>query len=77
MKKEFQVYDKVWVIYNNNIKEKIIYSKTGYMNFLKNGIDYNYTLVNGVLGAGVNPNKGIPYTTEEIFKTKQELIDSL
>jgi len=71
------VYDKVWLIENNQIQQKMIYSKTETMNFSKTDVDWSYKLVDGVLGAGVLPNREVGYDISEIFATKDELVASL
>jgi hypothetical protein len=70
---DFKVYDKVWVMHNNKPIEQMIYSKTEKMNFSKNGIETEYKVVSGTYGACDERSR----IYKKVFKTKEELIESL
>lgn len=74
-KDRLEIYDNVWVMYNNSPEQKMIYSRTEVMNYAKNGTDIEYRLVVGACGASdVN---AIKFSRDKIFLTKEELVKSL
>jgi hypothetical protein len=73
----FSIYQEVWVMECNVPEIKTVYSITERMNHMKTGTEFVYTLVDSQIGAGVGDNKGFTYDQKHMFKSKQELIDSL
>ena len=73
----FNVYDEVWVLEGNKLTKKMVYSVTESMAICSNDTIKRYTLVNGRLGAGVGWNKEVPWCSDGMFDSKEELISSL
>jgi len=74
-KDRLEIYDNVWVMYNNTPMKKRIYSRTEVMNHAKNGNDIEYRIVDGICGASdVN---AIKFSRDKIFSTKEDLVKSL
>ena len=74
---KYDIYDNVWVMFNNMTVERLVYSKTHTMNLGKNGVDTTYKLVESTVGVDHGGNMSIQYNSRFIFKTKEELIASL
>ena len=77
--KVFKVYDKVWVIENNQLREKIVFAVIESMDFYKRKdiTEKRYKLVSGLIGTGWGSNEGTEYSSVSMFNTKQDLINSL
>ncbi len=73
----FKVYDKVWIMENNQPKQKMIFAVVESMAFLKKGTETHYRLVDGTFGAGWGNNEGIRREAKDMFSTKSELLESL
>lgn len=70
----FNVYDIVWYMQNNALRQKIIFAVIDSMNDNKDGVERIYRLV---IGAGWGNNSGIVVEESKIFKTKEDLLKSL
>lgn len=71
LKTKFNVGDSVWFIYNNKVENKEIYS-----------IDINVNSKNTVINYDISLFPEKPHATTKkpentVYKTKQELLDSL
>jgi hypothetical protein len=78
-KKVFKVCDKVWVFRNNKAKEMFVFAVIESMGFYKkkDETEKHYRLVDDSCGAGWGNNEGVRFESGSMFKSKQELIDSL
>jgi hypothetical protein len=72
--KEFEVYDKVWTILDNKVKQIVIYSviKTA---STPAGVHVSYRAVNDLFGA--NMSNSYVVDPDYIFASKEELLESL
>lgn len=77
--RKFNVYDKVWVMEYNKPKEKRIATIIETSNYLKNGVDYRYHLVNSFIGYIFDFNNDYKkcYDEDNIFSSKEELMKEL
>ena len=73
----FKVYDAVWVMDNNEPVKKLVFAVVESMSSFKVGTETYYLLVDSRLGAGWGNNSGIRRTSNEMFATKELLIQSL
>ena len=78
-KRKFNPGDTVWVMSNNNPKEKLIFAVVESLSTFPWGDanEFSYHLVNERYGTGWGNNEGIKYSEDRIFSSKEELIDSL
>lgn len=72
---ELKVYDECWVMLNNKIEKRIIYSVIECMNLKKTGVDRSYTVMSELCGA--IEGRDIPLHDADVYKNRQSLIDSL
>lgn len=72
-----KVYDKVWIMENNAPKEKLIFAVIESMDFGKQGTEITYRLVDSSVGAGWGNNEGIGCSEENMFDSKEDLLNSL
>lgn len=72
-----KVYDKVWVMKNNEPRELMIFCVMESMNYAKDGTDIYYLLVKEVCGTGWGNNEGTRYHSDNVFKSKTKLLYSL
>jgi hypothetical protein len=75
MIKDGKVYDEVWIMEYDKPRKKLIYSVVDEMSWFKTGTDRYYNLVGERCGAS-NSNS-IMRKPENIFRTKEELVNSL
>jgi hypothetical protein len=73
----FKVYDKVWVMHNSKPKEFIVFAVVEYMDFYKRETETFYRVVSETCGAGWGNNEGVRVSSEDVFRTKKDLIKSL
>lgn len=73
----FNVYDKVWVLYNNRPIKMTVFAVIDSMNYWKTGTERLYRLAGSRIGAGWGNNEGCQYKEENVFKTKEDLLKSL
>lgn len=75
---EFKVWDRVWTMYDNKPTKLVIYSVTEKMDTIGTcRTRFSYTTVREALGAGQGNNKDYGVDPKKIFRTKEELIQSL
>ena len=75
----FKVYDKVWVMRNNQITEMLVFAVIECMGCNKGikEIETHYHLVSSYCGAGWGNNEGVRFNGDSIFNTKEDLVNSL
>jgi hypothetical protein len=73
----FKVYDRVWIMYNNQPREFKVFAVVESMDFYKTGTETFYRLVSETCGAGWGNNEGIKVSNEDVFRTKEDLLKSL
>lgn len=75
----FNVYDKVWVIRNNQLKQMLVFAVIESMGYYKrkDETEKHYKLVDDYCGAGWGNNEGVRFNGDDMFNTKEELINSL
>ena len=72
-----KVYDTVWIMANNQPTKKKVFAVIESMSYFKTGTEYYYRLVEGTCGTGWGNNEGTMYGKEDVFKSKEKLLDSL
>ena len=75
--KNFDVYDRVWVMCNNRPTEKIVFAVIISMNYYKNGTEIYYHLVESAIGAGWGNNEGTRVAHEDVYRDKKTLVEAL
>ena len=73
----FDVYDRVWVMKDNKPKEMIVFAVVLSASDNKCGQDVHYKLVKSMVGTGWGNHEGQQYSEDNMFCTKQDLVDSL
>ena len=73
----FKVYDKVWIMENNQPKQKMVFAVIESMAHYKKGTETHYRLVDSTFGAGWGNNEGERREAKDIFTTKEALVESL
>ena len=78
-KRKFNPGDTVWVMSDNNLKEKLVFAVIESLSTLPWGSKnvFYYHLINERYGAGWGNNEGGKYSEDRIFSSKEELIDNL
>jgi hypothetical protein len=71
----YKIYDKVYILHNNQIQKKVVYAVTEKMNFMKTGTETFYLLVNSQVGAC--DENSIRRTEDEMFDTPEEVTEYL
>lgn len=77
MASHFKVYDKVWVMRNNQPTELLVFATVDSMDYSKRGTETHYRLVESTVGAGWGNKEGTRYTRDRMFTTREDLIDSI
>lgn len=77
MTKEFNIYDEVFILDNNQISKRIVYSRTHVMDTscFKHEVAIRYKVVTGIVGNCDDRARGV--SIDSMFATKEELIASL
>jgi len=73
----YKVYDNVWIMQDNKICEKMVYSVTESMGHLPSETCITICLVNEFCSNNTSTNPAVGYDLRFIFNTKEELIESL
>lgn len=74
---QFKVYDKVWVMRGSKPTQMLVFAVVESMGYWKQGIETHYRLVESTCGAGWGNNEGIRANENDVFPTKDALIESL
>jgi len=74
---KFKVYDTVWMLSNNTPIEQKVFAVVESMDYWKTGTEFRYHVVNSQIGAGWGNNEGVIRGEDELYASKQELLESL
>lgn len=75
--KNIKVYDEVWILHNNKPVKMMVFAVIESMDYWKQGTEIHYNLVKERCGVGWGSNEGVQRSPDNIFLTKQELLDNL
>ena len=73
----FKVYDYVWVMSCNKPLKRQVFAVIRSMSYWKQGTELYYNLVGSTMGAGWGNYEGEQYSAEDVFGSKEALLDSL
>lgn len=73
----FNVYDYVWIMRGNHPYKMQVFAVIESMSYWKTSTEIYYNLVGSTLGAGWGNNEGDQYSADQVFRTKEDLLESL
>lgn len=73
----FKVYDRVWVMLGSKPTEMLVFAVIESMGYWKQGTETHYRLVESTYGVGWGNNEGIRANVDDVFATKDALLESL